>query len=694
MRRFIANYALPRAWVIIPCALFVIGCEADGTPIDSATSDVNGEDAVLSTPALESPEASGSGSEAGEYEPEIEPGQFIFGAEPPPDPPWIDERGEAQIADAEDWTVEHDFSFTDQLSESGITFVQHPVPDGAKSYKPNHYDHGNGIAVADVDGDGLLDLYFSNQVGSNGLWRNLGQGRFEDITDASGVGLSDVISVAGAFGDVDNDGDPDLFVTTVLGGNRLFLNDGLGAFSDGTEEAGVSYSGHSSAPTFFDYDKDGWLDLFVANVGVYTTGSVLPAPIDPNDPTLSDDDTYTYVEGRIDAFAAHIDPVSAERSILYRNQGQGVFEDVSAATGFDEPGWNGDASPIDVNSDGWPDLYITDMQGDDDYWENIGGQSFEKRTDAPFPRSPWGAMGIKALDWDNDGLQDLFITDMHSDMVEDITIVDEKKKARGDLYPRAVLQTDGTSIFGNAFFHQQPDGSFEEVSDQVGAENYWPWGLSIADLNADGFDDAFIASSMNYAFRYGVSSVLLNEGGTMWRDAEFVVGVEPRPAGQYFQRWYTLDCDGVDAEHLDCLEHGPGLVTRWEPVGARASVIADLDGDGDLDIVMGDYAAAPRILMSDLAQRGSATYIEIDLVGSTSNRDGLGATVVVEVGDQRQTKVNDGKSGYLSQSDMPLYFGMNGAEAADRVTVTWPSGTEQVIEGPIASGVLLEIVEP
>ena len=145
------------------------------------------------------------------------------------DPPWLAERAQAQLAAAGSFRVFRDFRFEDRLHESGITFVNRVTDDSGKAYKPVHYDHGNGIAVADVDGDGRLDIYFTNQVGANELWRNLGGGEFDNVTRTAGVGLAERISVTASFADTDNDGDPDLYVTTVRGGNHLFVNDGSGA---------------------------------------------------------------------------------------------------------------------------------------------------------------------------------------------------------------------------------------------------------------------------------------------------------------------------------------------------------------------------------------------------------------------------------------------------------------------------------
>jgi enediyne biosynthesis protein E4 len=134
----------------------------------------------------------------------------------------LDARKKLQLETVNNFQVFYQFQFTDKVKESGITFVQHAVEEATRHYMANHYDHGNGIPIADIDGDGLYDIYLINQVGENQLWKNLGAGKFRNITQEAGVGLADRISVAGAFADIDNDGDQDLFVTTVRGGNVLF----------------------------------------------------------------------------------------------------------------------------------------------------------------------------------------------------------------------------------------------------------------------------------------------------------------------------------------------------------------------------------------------------------------------------------------------------------------------------------------
>ena len=264
------------------------------------------------------------------------------------------------------------------------------------------------------------------------------------------------------------------------------------------------------------------------------------------------------------------------------------------------------------------------------------------------------------------------------------------------------LLTEGTSIFGNAFYRKAAGGTFEEVSDSLNAENYWPWGLSVDDLNADGFDDVFITASMNFPLRYGVNSVLLNDAGERFRDAEFILGVEPRSGGMAVP-WFELDLTGgdKDAPVLDTLKQDgvdleklPDRVVIWGAMGSRSSVIFDLDGDGDLDIVTNEMNHHPLVLLSNLSEKKpDFAFLKVKLVGVKSNRSALGAVVRVSAGGLKLMKVKDGQSGYLSHSDFPLHFGLGSAAEIDQIEVAWPSGINQVIDGPIDPNQMLTVTE-
>jgi enediyne biosynthesis protein E4 len=591
-------------------------------------------------------------------------------------------RKQAQMETVSQFKVFYQFHFTDKLKDSGITFVNHTVDDTARQYKGVHYDHGNGIAVADVDGDGLYDIYFVSQIGGNELWKNLGGGRFRNITREAGVGVPGRISVTASFADIDNDGAPDLFVTTVRGGNLLFRNDGHGHFKDIAKEAGLDLVSHSSGAVFFDFDNDGLVDLLVCNVGSYTSNDQAP------------DGHYV---GLPDAFYGHLYPNRYEYPVLYKNMGNDKFKDVTAAMDLRPKGWGGDASVADLNGDGYPDLYVLNMQGHGHYYENERGRKFVEKTDQYFPKTPWGSMGIKFFDYDNDGLMDLFLTDMHSDMFHDAAPGGEKKKSEVAPSDQVMVAAPVDKfVFGNALYHNLGGGKFEEVSDRMGVENYWPWGPSVGDINADGWDDIFIASGMSFPFRYGINSMLLNNRGEKFLDAEFLLGIEPRRDGRTHTPWYTIECSqkGLDRLNQEVCQGQSGQITVMSTISSRSSVIFDLDNDGDLDIVTNDFNSEPQVLVSDLAQVKQIHWIKVILTGTSSNRDGLGATVRVHAGGQAYTKYNDGKSGYLSQSVLPLYFGLGDATKIDRIEVQWPSGRKQALTDGLTVNQTLRITEP
>ena len=307
-------------------------------------------------------------------------------------------------------------------------------------------------------------------------------------------------------------------------------------------------------------------------------------------------------------------------------------------------------------------------------------------------------MGGKVFDYNNDGRMDLLLTDMHSDMSERIGMDREKLKADWitENWAASFLRSDGRSIYGNALYQAQQDGSFVEVSDAANIENYWPWGVSTGDLNADGWQDVFVTASMNYPFRYAPNSVLMNNGRGQFIDAEYVVGVEPRRGGRMTKPWIALNCSGADKAHQHCKETAGELVVHGA-LGSRSSAIFDVDDDGDLDIVTNEFGDVPMVLISDLAQRPrlGLRFVKVTLQGNTSNRDGLGAVVTVTDDQGRQfVQTHDGQSGYLSQSRIPLYFGLRGAKSVARIEVRWPGGRTSVLEEGLPMNDVLIVTEP
>jgi hypothetical protein len=303
---------------------------------------------------------------------------------------------------------------------------------------------------------------------------------------------------------------------------------------------------------------------------------------------------------------------------------------------------------------------------------------------------------------------------MHSDMWENIPPGDWAAESRKSdttspqISPRDFPDGKRDFVFGNALFANRATG-FVEVSDSLGAETYWPWGPSADDLNADGWDDVLVASSMNFPFRYQPNALLLNEQGKRFLHGEFLVGIEPRPNGVTEKLWFELECNGADRDNLVCracfrpgatepeCQHkdAQGHLTMMGTLGTRSAVILDLDQDGDLDIVTNEFFGKPQVLLSDLAQGRSVHAISVRLRGTRSNRQGIGARVTVVLPDGRRIlKLMDGKSGYLSQSDLPLYFGLGDADRATGIEVVWPSGRRQSLPGSHPAGRTVEVVEP
>jgi hypothetical protein len=197
---------------------------------------------------------------------------------------------------------------------------------------------------------------------------------------------------------------------------------------------------------------------------------------------------------------------------------------------------------------------------------------------------------------------------------------------------------------------------------------------------------------MGYPFRYAINSVLLNESGKRFFDAEFMLGIEPRAGGRLGKEFFTLDCSGNDSTNNLC-QGKSGLIAIPGSLSSRSSVFLDLDNDGDLDVVIGEFNDAPQVLISNLSQRRELHFLKVQLQGTRSNRDGLGAKVLVQFEGRTLTQFHDGKSGYLAQSSLPLYFGLGDSKVIDFVEVYWPSGERQRVTAPTSNS-LLKLTEP
>ncbi|MFO0902260.1 MAG: CRTAC1 family protein [Pirellulales bacterium] len=565
--------------------------------------------------------------------------------------------------------------FRDVAAEAGVDFrMRFLESEQGEKFKINLYDHGCGVAVGDLDGDGDDDLYFCNQLGPNGLYRNEGGGRFANVTSSSGpVALDDRICVGATFADYDNDGDQDLYVTSTRGGNVLLQNDGRGVFRDATDEAGLALVAHSQTGAFFDYDLDGDLDLIVTNTAEWTTAEYRAAE--------------RYFLGAADLFQMWASP--RERNVFYRNEGNGKFADVTNETGLAGRGWAGDTTIFDYDEDGRPDLLITNMFGQSQLYRNQPEGQFVDVTRETLKRTSWGAIGSIACDFRNRGRLDLFIADMHSDMWVLATTkpeqVRESRKYEGVLGPRNdaspasvereqkfadLFQIDYKGVvFGNSLFFNLGQGRFEESSDWAGAETFWPWGLAAGDFDGDRWQDVFVPAGMGHPYCYWRNSLLMNNGDATFTDRSRERGIEPRPGGNW---------------HPDKIGGQP--VAR----SSRCAATLDFDLDGRLDLVVSNFNDVAYLYRNEFPQRH---YVQFRLQGTASNRDAIGAVVRLYQGEDVLTRQVNAAGGYLSHSSKTLHFGLGDQNEIERVEIRWPSGKLQTLEKP-ASDRLHVIVEP
>ena len=566
--------------------------------------------------------------------------------------------------------------FSNALDGSGIDFKMSFLPaEQGEMFKVNLYDHGCGVAVADYDGDGHDDVLFLNQLGANALYRNRRDGTFQNVTDEAGpLALADRVCVGAAFADYDNDGDQDLYITSTRGGNVLFENLGGGRYRDKTDEAGVALIAHSQTPAFFDYDNDGYLDLFVTNTARWTTDEF--------------DEQSSYFRGAGDLWSHVYNAKDRESNVLFRNNRDGTFTDVTRESGLLGKGWSGDVATIDFDDDGNLDLLVTNMFGMSQLYRSDGQGHFDDVTRETLHRTSLGAIGVKAFDYNNDGRFDLLIADMHSDMWikadqedrvsphtkylhilgPDVERFPAKQAEEAKFLDRLQLNRDDL-IFGNCLFRNEGGGRLSEVSDEAGMETFWPWGIAVGDFDNDGDEDAYLPSGMGYPYFYYPSSLMMNDGDGTFTDRASEEGIEPPPGGKYLPQ---------------------RIVGREAARSSRCACTADFDGDGRLDLMVNNFNDQPYYFKNQFPRRH---YVAFRLRGTQSNRDAIGAVVKLYSDGRTMIRQVQSTGGYLSQSSKTLHFGCGENEAIGRVEIRWPHGARQVLES-LASDCLHEITEP
>jgi tetratricopeptide (TPR) repeat protein/peroxiredoxin len=522
------------------------------------------------------------------------------------------------------------------------------------------YGH-NGVSVGDIDGDGFDDLYVCQPGGlPNRLYRNRGDGTFEDITETSGVGVLENTACA-LFVDVDNDGRQDLIVVRATG-PMLFLNQGNGKFRQKADafHFATPPQGTFTGAAVADYDRDGWLDIYFC-LYVYYQGT----------------DQYKYP-------SPYYDAENGPPNFMMRNNRDGTFHDVTAATGLNQNntrysfccGW------ADFNQDGWPDLYVVNDFGRKNLYRNNGNGTFTDIAVQAGVEDIGAGMSVCWFDYDNHGREDLYVANMWTAAGERISMQPDFKKD-ASAKTRALYHQHA---MGNSLFRNQSAGSrFEDATTTAGVGiGRWAWSSDAWDFDHDGFQDLYITNGMVT----GPSREDLNS--FFWRQVVAFSPEEAKPSHNYEQGWSAINelirADGTWSgyeRNIFYANNGDGTFSDISGVvgldfleDGRAFALADFDHDGRQEVFLKNRNG-PQLRLLKNVMEILPPSIAFRLRGTTSNRDAIGAVVTVETEAGRQTRSLQAGSGFLSQHSKDVFFGLGAAKGHVRASIRWPSGLVQ-----------------
>ena len=544
-------------------------------------------------------------------------------------------------------------------SRTGVTFANRLPDDTAFNILTYmYYYDGGGVAVGDVNNDGLPDLYFTSNVGPNRLYLNKGDFRFEDVTERAGVADSDGWKTGVTMADVNGDGLIDIYVSavdflTMHGHNVLYINNGDGTFSDRTKQYGLDFAGLSTQALFFDYDGDGDLDMYLLTHSPHPERT--PGP-------------------RAQATTGRAEP--GDR--LYRNDG-GHFVDVSAHAGLRSGATRYGLGVVasDLNGDGCPDLYIAnDFQEDDFLYYNNCNGTFTESIATSVGHTSHASMGVDAADFDNDGRPDLMVLDM---LPEQEKILKTSANAESfDVYNLKLEAGYHPQYARNTLQLNRGHRRFSEIAYQAGVyATDWSWAPLFADLDNDGHKDLFITNGIYHRpndldyLAYVANPVVqasLRDGMTGLRRT--LIGKMPRiPTANYAYR------NNGDLTFTNQAQAW-GLAQAGFSNGAA---YVDLNNSGALDLVVNRLEAPAAIYRNRARELTKSHYLQIVLKGSGANTAGIGAKVVIKQGGKVQMLEQYPTRGFQSSVDPRLHFGLGTSTQIDSLIVTWPDRRMQVL---------------
>ncbi len=517
-------------------------------------------------------------------------------------------------------------------------------PDETGVRTENHYDDpkmwgalyqecemgsvGTGVAIGDYDGDGRPDLFVVSKTAGCRLFRNLGGYKFEDVTDQAGVGGPKGVWNGGAtFVDVNNDGRLDLYLCRFNAPNLLYINQGNGTFKEQGHASGLDVTDASVMAAFGDYDRDGWLDVYLAT-------NLLNITTHPN----------------------------GQRGYLFHNNRDGTFTDVTDAAGISGEAQSHSATWWDFDHDGWPDIYVANDYGKPDklYRNNQDG-TFTDAMDFVFPHTAFSAMGADLGDVNNDGLIDFYVADMASTTHQQDQNSNAEAREKTD---EPINSTATPKYHRSALLLNTGTGRFLEAAYLAGlAESDWTWSVRLEDLDNDGRLDLSVTNGFI-------------------RDPNPDVDAKMKGAETPAERIKIMhDSPVLIQTHLAFRNQGD---LAFENIGktwgldqkgvAFGAAFGDLSGDGNLDLVYTNYEEGLTILRND---NDTGHRVTIELRGTGSNRFGVGATVRIESALGIQVRELALARGYMSSSEPMLHFGMGNDTTISRLIVTWPSGHVQ-----------------